>query len=112
LAKPMTEYTWKDLTVGNVVDEPGNSTEYHTGDWKSQRPQWNQEKCIRCGVCWNFCPDNAIEKRPGEFVVTTRDGKKKKYDHYFVADLEYCKGCGICAHECITGCIEMIEEVD
>ncbi|MBC8460109.1 MAG: 4Fe-4S binding protein, partial [Deltaproteobacteria bacterium] len=26
------------------------------------------------------------------------------------ADLFYCKGCGICAHECPTQSIKMIEE--
>jgi pyruvate ferredoxin oxidoreductase delta subunit len=24
--------------------------------------------------------------------------------------LDYCKGCGICARECWTGCIKMVEE--
>jgi len=35
---------------------------------------------------------------------------KKTEDGYFEADLYYCKGCGICAQECITGCIAMVEE--
>jgi pyruvate ferredoxin oxidoreductase delta subunit len=26
-----------------------------------------------------------------------------------VADLDYCKGCGICAHECWPGAITMVE---
>jgi Pyruvate/2-oxoacid:ferredoxin oxidoreductase delta subunit len=34
-----------------------------------------------------------------------------EYDTYFEADLEYCKGCGICAEECPTKAIEMITEV-
>jgi pyruvate ferredoxin oxidoreductase delta subunit len=34
----------------------------------------------------------------------------KTEDNYFVADLYYCKGCGICAHECVTQCITMVEE--
>ena len=29
---------------------------------------------------------------------------------FFAADLDYCKGCGICAHECWPGAIEMKEE--
>ncbi len=92
----MEEYKVKDLNPGNVIDEPGNATVYHTGDWKSQRPVWNEQKCIKCGICWNFCPDNAIMRKEGG---------------YFVADYEYCKGCGICAHECVTRCITMVEEV-
>ncbi|MHA1683533.1 MAG: 4Fe-4S binding protein, partial [Promethearchaeota archaeon] len=27
-----------------------------------------------------------------------------------VIDLDYCKGCGICASECPHGAIEMVEE--
>jgi len=94
--KPMDQYGWKDLNIGCVIDEPGNATVYKTGDWKSQRPVWDESKCIKCGVCWNFCPDNAIYK---------------KADGYFTADYSYCKGCGICAFECITQCIAMQEEV-
>jgi len=94
--KPMDEYRVTDLNPGNVIDEPGNAVVYHTGDWKSQRPVWNEQKCIKCGVCWNFCPDNAIMRKEGG---------------YFIANYEYCKGCGICAHECITQCITMVEEV-
>ena len=96
MPKPMEEYRVKDLNPGNVIDEPGNAVAYLTGDWKSQHPVWNEQKCIKCGVCWNFCPDNAIVRKEGG---------------YFTADYGYCKGCGICAHECVTQCITMVEEV-
>ncbi len=95
MAKAMEEYTWEELTVGCVVIEPGNAREYKTGDWRSQRPVVDKEQCIKCAVCWVFCPDAAIQK--------TADG-------YYIADLDYCKGCGICARECLTGCISMVEE--
>ncbi len=95
MAKSELELSWKDLEVGCVVSEPGNASQYRTGDWRSVRPIWDTENCIRCGVCYIFCPDMAIKK--------TGDG-------YFEADLYYCKGCGICAQECITGCITMVEE--
>ncbi|GAI10641.1 unnamed protein product, partial [marine sediment metagenome] len=29
---------------------------------------------------------------------------------YFEADMYYCKGCGICARECPTGVVTMVEE--
>jgi pyruvate ferredoxin oxidoreductase delta subunit len=28
----------------------------------------------------------------------------------FVPDLDYCKGCSVCAHECPRGAIEMVLE--
>ena len=95
MAKPMDKYTWKEIPVGCVVEEPGNARGYKTGDWKSQKPIVDTEKCIKCGVCWVFCPDAAISKSP---------------EGYYLPNLEYCKGCGICARECWTGCIRMVEE--
>jgi pyruvate ferredoxin oxidoreductase delta subunit len=31
-------------------------------------------------------------------------------EKYYKADLDFCKGCGICAHECPKDAIEMIPE--
>jgi len=93
--KSELELKWQDLAVGCVVEQPGNASQYKTGDWRSIRPVWDKEKCVRCGVCYLFCPDMAVRK--------TEDG-------YFEADLYYCKGCGICARECVTGCITMTPE--
>ena len=41
--------------------------------------------CIACDRCLNFCPDYAITKNV--------DGK-------YSIDLDYCKGCGLCADVC------------
>jgi len=95
VAKIDEELTWQDLEVGCAVSNAGNACAYKTGDWRSLRPIVNTDHCIRCGVCYIFCPDMAIQK--------TADG-------FFEADLFYCKGCGICAQECITGCITMVQE--
>jgi hypothetical protein len=35
MTKPESEWTWKELPVGNVVLEPGNASQYRTGDWKT-----------------------------------------------------------------------------
>ncbi|MCK4567937.1 MAG: 4Fe-4S binding protein, partial [Candidatus Thorarchaeota archaeon] len=51
-----------------------------------------------CGRCWIFCPDMSI-------FLTEKDGK---FVHAF--NLDYCKGCGICAHECPTQSIKMVKE--
>ncbi len=95
MPKSEEELTWKDLHVGCLVTEAGNASQYKTGDWRSMRPVVDKEKCIRCGICYIFCPDMAIEK--------TDEG-------FFEANLYYCKGCGICARECFTGCITMVPE--
>jgi pyruvate ferredoxin oxidoreductase delta subunit len=95
MAKPMDQITWKELETGSVVTETGNSVQYKTGSWRSEKPVVNMTLCIKCGVCWLFCPDMCI--------VKTDEG-------YFTANLDYCKGCGICAKECPVGCIAMIGE--
>lgn len=95
MAKPMEQYKWQELNVGCVIEEVGNASEYKTGDWRSQKPVVNDEKCIKCGLCWLFCPDAAIEQ--------TEEGRYRP-------NLDYCKGCGICATECKPGAIKMVEE--
>ena len=53
--------------------------------------------CFECDNCFGVCPDNAVMKL----------GDNGKYE----IDLDYCKGCGICAHECPCGAIEMVPEL-
>jgi len=56
--------------------------------------------CLACDNCWTFCPDSAVLKIAG----TPPDGSRYLFDY------DFCKGCGLCAHECPTGFIGMIEE--
>jgi len=95
LPKGENELTWRDLEIGGIVTEPGNASQYQTGDWRSQKPTYDFDRCIKCGLCQLFCPEGCIE--PNQ-------------DGHFEADLYYCKGCGICAHECWTKVITMVEE--
>lgn len=93
--KSENELTWRDIGIGAIVTEPGSARGYRTGDWRSQRPEYNLEKCIKCGLCWIYCPQSCIYRND---------------EGYFLADLYHCYGCGICAKECPTGVIAMIEE--
>lgn len=68
-----------------------------TGDWRSLRPVIISYKCTKCNLCWLYCPEGSISK-----------GK----DSVPVIDLEYCKGCGICAQECAPKSIVMEHEPD
>jgi len=95
MTKPEGELTWKDLGIGSIVTEPGSASQYKTGDWRSQRPIYDFSKCIKCALCQIFCPEGCIGQNA---------------EGYFEADLFYCKGCGICARECPTWVITMVEE--
>ena len=81
------------LTISKaaVITEPGNTTRNKTGNWRSQRPVRDESKCTKCHLCWLTCPDNAIS-----------EDIKFNYD--------YCKGCGICARQCLVKCIAMQPE--
>lgn len=52
--------------------------------------------CLECDNCFGVCPDNAVIKL----------GPGKRYE----IDLDFCKGCGLCAAECPSGAITMIRE--
>jgi pyruvate ferredoxin oxidoreductase delta subunit len=95
LKKSESELTWKDLEIGCIVTEPGSSREYRTGDWRSQKPTYDFNKCIKCGVCQIYCPEGCI---------------KQNAEGYFQANLFWCKGCGICSKECPTKVITMVNE--
>jgi pyruvate ferredoxin oxidoreductase delta subunit len=45
-------------------------------------------------MCETFCPENAIALKEESVTV----------------DYDYCKGCGICAHECRVSAIGMVKE--
>jgi NADPH-dependent glutamate synthase beta subunit-like oxidoreductase len=52
--------------------------------------------CFGCDNCYGVCPDNAVLKISGA--------------HGYAIDLDYCKGCGLCAEECPAGAIVMEPE--
>ncbi len=72
--------------------DPGWSEENPTGSWRSMRPHLDRDRCNECSLCWLYCPDGVIDRRS------------------FAVDLDYCKGCGICAEACAVDAIEMKRE--
>ena len=76
---------WKELPKSDLIIGGGTAREFKTGSWKVKMPLLIPEKCIHCMACWMYCPDSA---------VIVKDGKVVGFD------LDRCKGCGICSHEC------------
>ena len=85
---------WKEIPLAGACWI--SSTEYKTGDWRSHKPIWNEEKCTRCMLCHIYCPEGAVKHNPETNVM--------------IFDYDFCKGCGICATECPANAIEMILE--
>jgi pyruvate ferredoxin oxidoreductase delta subunit len=91
----INEWKCDDFPRGAVIKEAGNSEDYVTGGWRSERPWRDAETCTQCLLCWINCPDSSI---------TIEDEKVVGFD------LEHCKGCGICAQICPVKCISMSPE--
>lgn len=79
---------------------PGPGDGGKTGSWRVLRPVIDLTKCIpakknkkACFTCWLYCPDCVVSKTVPPTI-----------------NLEYCKGCGICAEECPAKAIEMVSE--
>ena len=86
---------WKDIPDGGLIVEPGNAREYKTGSWRTKKPLWSEDKCIQCLLCWIYCPDLSFIVKEGEIIGI---------------DYDFCKGCGICANQCPSNALEMINE--
>jgi 2-oxoacid:acceptor oxidoreductase delta subunit (pyruvate/2-ketoisovalerate family) len=82
----------KKMEQGGLT-EPCSSLKNKTGSWKSQKPVWDEKKCVHCQFCTVYCPDNCI--------LMDKKGKRGE------TDLDYCKGCGICAKVCPVKAITM-----
>jgi len=97
---------WKNVPIAGIVPWPGNTRENDRSSWRVLRPVIDQEKCVRCRICWTYCPDGAIVEV--EKPYTTKSGRTYKIT--FEIDYKYCKGCGICAAECPVKAITMVPE--
>ncbi len=78
-----------------VRSTPAAGEAGRTGDWGSHTPVIVHDKCTgkdTCLLCWLYCPDGVISP-----------------DFPLEIDIEYCKGCGVCAEECPRDAITMVE---
>lgn len=79
---------------------PAKAEAGKTGEWRTVKPVLHPERCFvvklqqpSCHICWLFCPESTVSRTiPPEF------------------DYTFCKGCGICAHECPAHAIWMVPE--
>jgi pyruvate ferredoxin oxidoreductase delta subunit len=93
----MADKRFKILTSASTSG-PGDAG--RTGAWRVERPVIDLGRCTpakigkpACHLCWLYCPDNVVSKTTEPAI-----------------DLEFCKGCGICAAECPVEAIIMIAE--
>ena len=84
--------SWKEITHGSHIADPGNAMNFKTGDWRSFKPIFDKEKCKNCMLCFPVCPDSAI--------ILDADGKIESFD------MDFCKGCMVCKSVCPFGAIE------
>jgi pyruvate ferredoxin oxidoreductase delta subunit len=87
--------------------EPGSTAITKTGAWRTFVPHVNPNNCIKCSLCEIYCPEacihqvdsgdsNALAELGYEISeISVVPGKT-----IFLPDKNYCKGCGICVHEC------------
>lgn len=64
-----------------------------TGEWRFNKPILDDDACIVCDQCVEFCPDAAIKTAEREDTV--------------VVDYDFCKGCGICEQVCPVDAFQM-----
>jgi pyruvate ferredoxin oxidoreductase delta subunit len=90
------DVSWKEITEGGMIPYAGNAEAFNTGDWRSMKPVWLQEKCKQCLLCYPVCPDTSI--------LVDENGKRVEFD------FDHCKGCGVCVKVCPFKAIDFVEE--
>ena len=91
--RPMLEAVRRQSTFDEVVGGLDESSALYEA-----RRCMSCGNCFACDNCYGVCPDNA--------VIKLEPTGAYQYEY----DLDYCKGCGICAEECPCGAIEMVPE--
>jgi len=76
--------------AGPTIRHRGSAALRATGNWRTERPVIELQKCKRCFLCYLYCPETAMRLDAENFPHVD-------YDH--------CKGCMICYEECPTDAI-------
>lgn len=79
--------------------EAGYLTVKNAG-WRNLRPVIDAASCTGCLQCYLYCPDGTVYKVANPAAD----------DAPVAIDLDFCKGCGICAKACKFDSITMISE--
>lgn len=91
----LPEWTPINRTVMRSIFDGGASV------WRTKVPQCNDTSCLCGEACLSemMCPDNT------GFIV------RAGLDHQgYRVNVDYCRGCGICAEVCVYGAIQMVNE--
>lgn len=85
--------------------EAGHLVDKNAG-WRNQRPVVDAAACTGCLQCYLHCPDGAVFKPAGDEGSATGEVSAAAV----AIDLDFCKGCGICARICRFGALRMVPE--
>ena len=85
--------------VNTTCYEAGYLTQINAG-WRNVRPAVNASACTGCLQCYMVCPDGVIYKVPAD----------NKAGVGVAVDLDFCKGCGVCASACKFDALAMVSE--
>lgn len=96
-------------------EEYASSTCYEAGHlvnrnagWRSIRPVLDTRACTGCLTCYMYCPDGCIRKT--EAGRESAPAAAKRGEAPIFVDLDFCKGCGICAQVCPADALAMVVE--
>lgn len=91
--------------------EAGHLVDKNAG-WRNQRPVVDAAACTGCLQCYLHCPDGAVFKPAAD--ESSAEGEALAPGALPTAavaiDLDFCKGCGICARICRFGALRMVPE--
>ena len=91
----LTAWTQPAPAASSSATRPSSRTPAAGAPASGPRP--TSTLCVDCLLCWLYCPDSAI----------LLDGTR-----FAGFDLDYCKGCELCADVCPTSAIEMVPDGD